>query len=75
MDKYVEVFCKQNPVMKMDCGNAECNYKFEVKTKDFFRNNTYNHTCTKCGKSTEYDTSKFALDFKKQLKKLGIELR
>ncbi|WP_124067511.1 hypothetical protein [Clostridium sp. E02] len=75
MDKYVEVFCKQNPVMNMACGNSECGCEFEVKTKEFFKNKTYNHTCAKCEKSTDYDTSKFVTGLIQQLKKLGVEVR
>lgn len=74
MDKYIEIFCKQNPKMNMDCGNPECKHSFEVNSKDFFKNKTYSHVCEQCGKSTEYDTSKFVKDFKEQLKKLGVKL-
>ena len=73
MDKYIEVLCKQNPVTKMKCGNPECNHEFKVKSKEFFHGKAYSYTCEKCSKSTEYDTTKFVKDFKKQLKDLGIE--
>jgi hypothetical protein len=72
MDKYIEVLCKQNPITKMDCGNPECKNEFEIKSNEFFKDKTYNRVCDKCGKSTQYDTSKFVEDFKKQLKQLGV---
>jgi|GEM_PF-1992592 len=75
MDKYVKALCKQNPVMEINCGNRECKSKFKVKSVDFFRDSSYTHTCDKCGKSAEYDTSKFAKDLKKQLEQIGIRLR
>jgi len=75
MDKYIEVFCKQSPVMEMKCGNPDCTSKFKVKSKEFFKDKTYSHTCEECSKSTEYDNSEIINNFAKQLKKLGITVK
>lgn len=75
MDKYVELLCKQNPRMTLNCGNPDCTHKFSVDSKDVFKNKEYSFICPQCNKSTTYDTSKFADDFKKQLKKSGISLK
>jgi len=45
------------------------------KSVEFFKNKTYSHVCGQCGKSTDYDTAKFAEDFKEKLKKLGITVK
>ncbi len=74
MDKYVELLCKQNPKMTLECRNPDCGYKASVDSKDVFKNNEYKHLCPECNKVTSYDSSKFADDFKKQLKNLGISL-
>lgn len=75
MDKVAEMFCKQNPNMELNCGNTECKNIIKVKSRNVFKNKQYSFTCEQCGKSTEYDTSKFADDFVKQLKKMGITLK
>lgn len=72
MDKYIEVLCKQNPETELECGNPECKSTFKVKSKEFFKDKEFNHTCDNCGKSTSYGTEKFVTDFKRQLKELGI---
>lgn len=74
MDKYVELLCKQNPEMTLKCGNPECSKEFRTKSKDVFQSKEFKHTCDSCGKSTTYDSTKFADNFKQQLKKLGITL-
>lgn len=75
MDKYAELFCKQNPKMTLKCNNPDCDYKTTVNTKDVFQNKLYTILCPDCNKETAYDTSKFADDFKKQLKMLGITVK
>lgn len=75
MDKYIEVLCKQNPKMEMECSNPDCRKKFNVKTTDFFKNKSYVYKCDKCEKETNYDTTKFVNDFKKKLEKMGVTVK
>ncbi len=75
MDKYVELFCKQNPKMTLECNNPDCKQKTTVNSKDVFKRLSFTLLCSKCNKETIYDTSKFADDFKKQLKKLGVTVK
>ena len=75
MDKYVELMCKQNPKMTLKCNNPDCEYKTTVNSKDVFKSNSYTLLCPECNNKTIYDSSKFADDFKKQLKKLGITIK
>ena len=50
MEKHLEIFCKQNPTMDIECGNEECKYKTKIKTKDFLNTKyTYKYHCKKCG--------------------------
>ena len=72
MDKVVEIICRQNPEMKLKCN--KCSAEGKVKSKDVFKQKVYKFECKKCGEITTYDTSKFADDFKKQMKKLGITI-
>lgn len=74
MDKYINVLCRQNPEMKLKCGNPECGKEFKVKSKNVFQNKEYKHMCPFCQKSTTYNTTEFVEDFKRQMKKLGITL-
>lgn len=75
MDKYIEVFCKQNPKISFSCGNPDCKKEHTFKTKDVFKNKTYKFECSACGNTTEADTTKFVKDFVAQLKKLGITVK
>ena len=45
------------------------------KSKDVFKNKTYQFVCENCGKTTEVDTTKFVKDFVSQLKKLGVTVK
>lgn len=73
MDKAVEILCRQNPEMKLKCNG--CNAEGKVKSKDVFKVESYEYECKTCGSVTTYVTSKFADDFKKQMKKFGITIR
>lgn len=75
MDKYIEVFCKQNPNISFPCGNPDCKKEHTFKSKDVFKNKTYTFECTSCGKTTEVDTTKFVKDFVSLLKKMGITVK
>lgn len=75
MDKYIEVLCKQNPKMKLECNNPDCKCTTEVNSKDVFKNKEYILTCPHCETETPYDTTKFVDDFKKQMKALGITVK
>ena len=58
MDKYIEVLCKQNPKISFPCGNPDCKKEHTFKSKDVFKNKTYQFVCENCGKTTEVDTTK-----------------
>ena len=75
MDKYIEVFCKQNPEITFPYGNPKCKKEHTFKTKEVFKKKTYKFECSSCGTNTEVDTSKFVKDFVSQLKKLGITVK
>lgn len=75
MDKYIEVFCKQNPKFSIPCGNPDCKKEHIFKSKDVFKRKTYKFECKFCGETTEIDTTKFVKDFVSQLKKLGITVK
>ncbi|WP_024347371.1 hypothetical protein [Lacrimispora indolis] len=75
MDKYIEVLCKQNPKIKLECNNPECKCITEVKSKDIFKNKEYILTCPHCKTETPYDTTEFVNDFKKQMKALGVTVK
>ena len=72
MDKYIEIFCKQNPKFSVPCGNPDCKKEHTSKSKDVFKEKIYEFKCESCDKTTEIDTTKFVKDFVSQLKKLGI---
>ena len=75
MDKYVELFCKQNPKMTIKCNNPECDYECQVNSHDVFEEKEYAFHCPKCNKNTIYDSNEFAGNFKKQLNAMGIFLK
>lgn len=75
MDKYIQVFCKQNPEMTLPCGNPECKEKHTFASKDVLETETYQFTCEKCGKVTTIDSTKFTEQFVKQLKAMGVTVK
>ncbi len=75
MNKYIEVFCKQNPNISFPCGNPDCKKEHTFKSKDVFKNNSYKFKCSSCGEVTNVDTTKFVKDFVATLKKLGITVK
>lgn len=75
MDKYVELFCKQNPKMTIKCNNPSCDYECRVNSYDVFKEKEYALHCPKCNKNTIYDSHEFADDFKRQLNAMGIFLK
>ena len=75
MDKYIEVFCNQNPKISFPCGNPDCKKEHTFKSKEVFKNKTYTFECKSCGETTEVDTTKFVKDFVSQLKKMGIVVK
>ena len=72
MDKYIEVLCKQNPKISFPCGNPDCKKEHTFKSKDVFKNKTYQFVRRNCAKTTEPDTTKLVTDFLPQLKKIRI---
>lgn len=75
MDKYIEVFCRQNPKFSIPCGNSDCKKEHIFKSKDVFEDKIYKFECKFCGETTKIDTTKFVKDFISQLKKLGITVK
>lgn len=75
MDKYIQALCKQNPTMKMECGNPECKAEFKINSKKFFENKTYTNECVECNKTTDYDTSKVVKEFAAMMKKMGVTVK
>lgn len=75
MDKYVMLFCKQNPKVKIRCNNPDCKCKATVSSENVFREDFYVFTCPDCGKETICNTSKFTDDFKNQLEKIGVSIK
>lgn len=73
MDKYKEIICKQNPTMKLPCGNKKCKTEFTVKTIDLCKSKTYSHICEKCGETTDYIAEKLFDKVIKELKAWGIK--
>ena len=70
MDKYITVFCKQNPKFKLKC--VACKTQLDHKSKDVFKTNKFKFICPKCNAITIYDTTKFKSDLEKALKKQKI---
>lgn len=60
MEKYIEIFCKQNPMTDIECMNPKCKSKTKIRTKDFLKTKyTYKYHCPKCGSDNLYDTKDF----------------
>lgn len=74
MDKYMNIFCKQNPRITLPCGNPNCKKEHTFKSADVLKHKLYRFECSYCGTSTEIDTSKFTKDFISELKNLGVYL-
>lgn len=75
MNKYAEVFEKQNPEWVQPCMN--CNHNNKFRTKNVLRSKKdFVFTCTKCGAdNTLKDIPAIIKDFEKQMKKAGIEVK
>lgn len=74
MDKFVEVFAKQNPKMNISCGNPKCGKTVMVNTKDYFYapNSEYILSCPHCGVTTTYYADITLKNLKKEFKNNGI---
>lgn len=75
MNKYIEEFCKQNPIFKFNCQNPRCKKLYSFKSNEVFSKNTYVFKCSKCGFSTTIDASNFEKDFTQLMKKTGITVQ
>ena len=71
MDKVLQVICKYNKFIDIDC--QHCKKGNKIATKEFFKGNSYELACSHCNETTICDTSLFANDLKKQFKKMGIK--
>lgn len=74
MDKFEEIFCKQNPTTTLSCGNPDCRKDNVFKTKDVIKGKSFEFECGSCGKTTKADTSKLK-NLISQLKKIGISAK
>ena len=75
MDKYIEVFCKQNPKFPLPCGNPDCGEEHDFNSKDVFKNKSFEFQCNRCGKSTSVNSAAIAKDIISKLKKFGITVQ
>ena len=75
LDKYVELLCRQNPKIELDCGNPKCKNKIIFRTKDVVSSKIFKFICPKCKMETSYDSSQFVNDFRKKMKKSGITVK
>lgn len=58
MEKHIQIFCKQNPNIELEC--QKCHTKTKIKTLDFLKNKyTYEFKCDKCNSTTSFDTKDF----------------
>lgn len=75
MNKYAEVFAKQNPTWEHKCEN--CNHKNKLKTKEVLSaKGDFVFICSKCGvEVTIKDIPTFVNDLEKKLKKMGITVK
>lgn len=67
MEKHIEIFCKQNPNIEIEC--PVCHRQIKIKTTEFLKTKyQYLGKCPECKNNFEYDTSQL---FKKleELKK------
>lgn len=71
MKKSIQILCKQNSTINIPCGN--CKEKTEVKTVELFKEAKYKLLCPHCNETTNVDTTKFVVDFEKQLKSMGVK--
>ena len=74
MDKLAEFFCKQNPEFSLTCDNPTCHHKHTFKSKDVFKNKSFEFKCVSCDSNNVFDANKFIKDFEAQLKKIGVRL-
>lgn len=75
MNKYLEVFCKQNPEFILVCGHPDCKAEHTFKSKDVFKSTSFRFKCDCCGNSTTKDSSGLAKDITTNLKRAGITVR
>ncbi len=75
MNKSAEFFCKQNPKFDLTCDNPTCHHKHTFKSKDVFKNQSFEFECDICGASNVFDANKFIKNFEIQLKKMGVHLK
>lgn len=65
MEKYIEIFCKQNPLFDFEC--PKCHFETKIPTKKLLKiKYKYTTICPKCQASTTIDTH----DFYKKLEPL-----
>ena len=74
MNKSAEFFCKQNPKFYLICNNPHCKKKHSFKSKDVFKNQSFEFKCESCGDTTTFERDPFIKDFETQLKKIGVRL-
>ena len=75
MNKYIELFCQQNPKFSLPCGNPHCKKEHIFKSKDVFKGKSFEFKCESCGNTTTFERDPFIKNFEAQLKKNGIVVK
>ncbi len=58
MEKHIQIFCKQNPNIELEC--QKCHARIKIRTLDFLKKKyTYEFKCNKCNSTTSVDTKDF----------------
>ena len=75
MNKYAEVFAKQNPEWTQPC--MKCKHKNKFKTMDVLKSKKdFTFVCTKCGAENILENiPSFIKDIERKLKKEGIQVK
>lgn len=74
MDKYLEVFIKQNPKITFECQNENCKHRHEFSTREvFMAGDTFTFDCFKCGNQSNITgLTVFKKEMIRKLKSIGV---
>lgn len=72
MEKYIEMFCNQNPEFEIECHNPECKRggKHKFKSIDVLKNSTFEFICE--NSTITFDSKYFLNSLKNELLKYGM---
>lgn len=73
MDKYVKVFCQQNPTYYTAC--SHCGKTNALKSMDVLSHRIYKFRCRYCGEYSTMNASKSIKDLPRQLKSMGLDVK